>query len=144
MTIRISFPKGCLLVSFNLRLEKCVWQAKFFSGKKIYWGKFLTGKSDKISRKIRHFLPMRYLKFDFPSRFFEKLNPKSHKYRSQTFIFEFLWTSSRQPFQQFQKTCRKSSLFITPSDFWSTTLMKLNSTMDLLGVLEILLGYYYR
>ena len=139
MTIRISFPKGCLLVSFNLRLEKCVFQRE-----KNLLGKILDGKKWQNFKKNSSLSPNEIPKFDFPSRFLEKLNPKSHKYRSQTFIFEFLWTSSRQPFQQFQKTCRRSSLFITPSDFWSTTLMKLNSTMDLLGVLEILLGYYYR
>ena len=48
-------------------------------GKKIYWVKFSKGKSDEISRKIRHF-PPKYLMFDFPPKFLGKHKPKSHKY----------------------------------------------------------------
>ena len=81
LTIRMSFLKGCLLFSFNLHLEKCVRQVKFFIETNFYWGKFLTGKSDEISRKIRRFSPISYLMFDFPPRFPGKLKPQSLKYR---------------------------------------------------------------
>ena len=75
----MTFPKVCLFFNFNFYLEKCVRQVKFLMGKKIYWVKFSKGKSDEISRKIRHF-PPKYLMFDFPPKFLGKHKPKSHKY----------------------------------------------------------------
>ena len=131
----MSFLKGCILFSFNLHLEKCVRQTSFLSTKNFYWGKLFTGESDEISRKIRHFSPIRCLIFDFsPVSQIQTIN----FYFGVSFDFKPSTLSAIS--ENFQKTFR----FITATDFWASTLMKLNSTMMFfLGVLQIELEHYF-